>query len=76
MCFVTVLSCFKKTLLSFIYRSGVIFTTPENRPTEYPLEDYIYSEKVREIYIDNGNNFDPIIDALIAETSLAVPPNR
>lgn len=57
-------------------KNGVVFTTPENKPKEYPLEDFVYSEKVREIYIDNGNNFDPIIDALIAETSLSTPPNR
>jgi len=58
-----------------ITREGVTFITKENKPVEFDL-DYIYPYEVEEQYIKAEKHWDHIIDQMIAETSLTVPPHR
>ncbi|XP_033746720.1 histone deacetylase 6-like isoform X2 [Pecten maximus] len=50
------------------------FVTEENKPKEFPIM-YEFEDGVEEEYIIQ-HKFDPVIDQLIAETSLATPPNK
>ncbi|KAL4226056.1 Histone deacetylase domain [Mactra antiquata] len=56
-------------------KDGIIFQTKENKPTEYDLT-YIYPYKVEKDYIEAEDKWNNIIDDLIKETSLTVPPHR
>ncbi|XP_060580464.1 histone deacetylase 6-like isoform X2 [Ruditapes philippinarum] len=56
-------------------KDGIVFQTPENKPSEYPLT-YAYPYKVEQEYLQADSNWNNIIDNLIAETSLTVPPHR
>lgn len=52
-----------------------MFITEENKPKEYDL-NYVYPYEVEEQYIKAERYWDDIIDKMIAETSLTVPPHR
>ncbi|OWF48323.1 histone deacetylase 6-like isoform X1 [Mizuhopecten yessoensis] len=55
-------------------KPGMPFVTEENKPKEYTIM-YEYEDGVEEEYIIQ-HKFDAVIDQLIADTSLAVPPNK
>ena len=50
--------------------SGVEFSTEENRPAKYPLED------IETFTADEAQQWNEQIDVLIANTNLSCPPNR
>ncbi|XP_045164142.2 histone deacetylase 6-like isoform X1 [Mercenaria mercenaria] len=56
-------------------KDGIVFDTPENKPSEYPLT-YTYPYNVEQEYIQAESKWNSTIDSLIAETSLTVPPHR
>ena len=64
-----------KILVSYIFRDGIEFITPENKPSEYSLT-YAYPYKVEQEYLQAESKWNNIVDGLIAETSLTVPPHR
>lgn len=67
--------CFVFQTYLVIDREGIKFITEENKPTEFDL-DYIYPYEVEEEYIKAEGKWNDLIDQLIAETSLTVPPHR
>ena len=62
-------------LVFFIIRDGIEFKTPENKPSEYSLT-YAYPYKVEQEYLQAESKWNNIVDGLIAEISLTVPPHR